>query len=39
MLEIVSDKTKRILTFLESNPGVDIYKIMVNADIPTKKNC
>lgn len=37
MLKIVSDKIKRVLTFLESNPRVDIYKIMVNADIPTKK--
>ncbi len=37
MTEIITEKGKKILEFLKNNPNSEIYKIMVRADIPTKK--
>jgi len=37
MTKILTEKDKRILEFLKNNPNSEIYKIMVEADIPTKK--
>lgn len=37
MTGTIPDKNKRILEFLKNNPNAEIYKIMLGANIPTKK--